>query len=112
MRGSWVMRGAKIVLFVLMAGTVLGFVVKSLWNWLMPLLFGLHAITFWQAIGLLLLSKILLGGFHRHSWHRSAWRDRMRARWEHMTPEEREKFRDGLRSCRPAHHQTATQTNL
>ncbi len=41
-----------------------GFVVMHLWNWLMPVIFGLTTITFWQAVGLFILSKILLSGFH------------------------------------------------
>lgn len=36
-----------------------------LWNWLMPAIFGLSTITFFQALGLLVLSKILFFGFHR-----------------------------------------------
>ena len=40
-----------------------GFVIMWLWNWLMPDLFGLTTITYWQAIGICLLSKILFGGF-------------------------------------------------
>ena len=40
-----------------------GFIIMWLWNYLMPELFGLTEITYWQAIGLFILSKILLGGF-------------------------------------------------
>jgi 4-hydroxybenzoate polyprenyltransferase len=40
-----------------------GQVVMSLWNWLLPELFGLQRVTFWQALGLLVLSRILFGGF-------------------------------------------------
>lgn len=47
------------VLFI----TVFGYVLMYLWNWLMPLIFGLPLITFWQALGICLLSKILFGGF-------------------------------------------------
>jgi uncharacterized membrane protein len=43
--------------------TLFGYVLMYLWNWLMPLIFGLPLITFWQALGLCLLSKILFGGF-------------------------------------------------
>jgi membrane protein required for beta-lactamase induction len=43
--------------------TLLSFVVMRLWNWLTPTLFGWHVITFWQALGVLILSKILFGGF-------------------------------------------------
>jgi hypothetical protein len=46
---------------------VFGIVVKVLWNWLMPVLFGLGRITFWQAFGIVLLAKLLFGGFgHSH----------------------------------------------
>lgn len=43
--------------------TLFGYVIMYLWNWLMPLIFGLTTITFWQAIGLGALSKLLFGGF-------------------------------------------------
>jgi hypothetical protein len=41
---------------------VFGWLVEILWNWVMPPLFGLKAITFWQAFGVLLLAKLLFGG--------------------------------------------------
>jgi len=74
-----------------------GLVVKMLWNAVIPDIFGLPTITYWQAFGLLLLSQILFHG--RHGSHfKSHWRD---FRWKHhlagyvaeMTPEERERFR-------------------
>jgi len=85
-----------------------GEVVMLLWNWLAPALLGLREITFWQAIGLLALCRILFGGFglggggHSNSRRRMEGRirervrERMDERWEQMTPEEREKFRHGL----------------
>jgi len=78
------------------AVTALGFVVMSLWNWLAPAVFGGHAIGFWQALGLLVLTRILFGGFRgRPGGHRHG------TRWEQMTPAEREKLRQGWRSgCR------------
>jgi hypothetical protein len=45
---------------------LLGIVVQWLWNWLMPDIFGLKQITFWQAVGLLFLSKLLFGGLRHH----------------------------------------------
>jgi len=97
MTRHWFLRGLKFVLFAILFLTVFTFVVMSLWNWLMPAVFGWHLLSFWQALGLLILSKILFGGFrggpHRH-WQ---WRRRMMERWEHMTPEEREKFRNTMR---------------
>ena len=64
-----------------------------LWNRLMPVIFGLHAISFWQALGLLVLSKILFGGFRGRPGFGGDWRPRLIERWDSMTPEEREKFR-------------------
>lgn len=98
------LKGLKIILFVLVAATVLGFVTMELWNALLPQIFGWHHITFWQGIGLVVLSRILFGGFHRHSGHRDHWnrqmKHRMKERWEHMSPEDREKFRKGMRCGR------------
>jgi len=93
-------KGIKIVLFIAVAAVVLGFVVRGLWNVLIPPIFGWHVITFWQALGLLVLSKILFGGFHRHVGGRNNWRYRMKERWEQMTPEQREQFRKGMRCHR------------
>ena len=89
-------RGLKFVLFGILAGGIFGFVVMWLWNRLMPNLFGLHVLSFWQALGLLILSKILFSGFHgRHGFSRD-WRMRFIRRWDQMTPEQREAFRAGL----------------
>jgi hypothetical protein len=102
------LKGLRIALFVIVVGFALGFAVKSLWNVLMPPIFGWHVITFWQALGLLVLSKILFGGFHRHNGiQHNRWKQRMKDRWEHMTPEEREKFRNGMRCGRSPFASTA-----
>lgn len=49
------------VIFVALCALVLGLPLMALWNWLMPTLFGLTKITFWQAIGLNILAGILFG---------------------------------------------------
>jgi hypothetical protein len=98
MKRTWWLRGLKLALFVVVALAVVGAVVMALWNWLLPGLFGWPAIDFWQALGLLLLSKILLGGLRGGGARRMYWRARMRERWEQMTEEERERFRQGMRS--------------
>jgi hypothetical protein len=95
MRRNRIARVLKVVLMVAIAVTVFSFVVLQLWNWLTPALFGWHPISFWQALGLLVLCKILFGGFR--GGPRMHWRRRMMERWEQMTPEEREKFREGMR---------------
>src|SRR5512141_2930694 len=97
------MRGRKLLFFVPLA--IVGFaafialggaVVMWLWNWLLPSLFGLPQIGFWQAVGLLALSRILLGGFGFRGSSRGGWR-RHGGHWERMTDEERERFRQGIR---------------
>ena len=77
--------------------TIGGEIVKYLWNWLLPPLFGFRFITFWQALGLLVLSRILFGGFGCAGSNRSNIRRRMAERWERMTPEERERYRQSWR---------------
>lgn len=95
MKARWVKRGVKIAVIGVIAVTVFGFVVMSLWNWLAPV-FGLHSLTFWQALGLLILSKILFGGFRGGPGHAGDWRHRMKDRWEKMTPEQRAQFCHGM----------------
>jgi hypothetical protein len=79
-----------IPLFIFVGGEV----VMHLWNWLLPPLFGWRMLTFWQAVGLLLLCRILFGGLGRHGgpgFHGQRF-DACRK----MTPEEREKFRQAM----------------
>lgn len=100
-RRHWWKRGLGILAFVILAAAVFGWAVSELWNWLMPALFGLGTITFWQALGLFLLGRILFGGF-RGFGHRGHHRHRrMHERWEQMTPEQRESFSRGLKQGCP-----------
>ena len=80
-----------------------GFITMHLWNWLMPLLFHLPEISFWQTIGLMILSRLILGGFggHGHGHGHHHCRRNMHEKWENMTPEEREKFREHIHLHRP-----------
>ena len=81
MKRHWVLRGLKYVLFAALCVTVFSFVVMRLWNWLMPALFGWHLINFWQALVILVLSKIIFGGFRGHPGRHMYWRRRMVERW-------------------------------
>jgi len=96
-RGRWVVKGAAFVALAVVSIAVLSFVVMSLWNWLIPTLFRGAQLAYWQAVGLLLLSRILFGGLRgRGGWH-GHWRERMwRERWASLTPEERERLREKL----------------
>lgn len=101
MRLRWPVMTVKVLVFLTIAIAVFGQAVYHLWNWLMPSLFGAHTITFWQAVGLLALSWMLFGGWRGFGgpggYRRRHWQRRMMERWERMTPEEREKFRAGVR---------------
>jgi hypothetical protein len=92
--------GIKIVAGITFFFLLCGFGTMLLWNWLVPVLFKGPIIVFWQAIGLLALSKILFGGCGR-GWGgrgrcggRGRWRSRMEERLKNMTPEEKEKFKN------------------
>ena len=74
------------LLAVVVVGYIGGELVRLLWNWLMPALFGLREVTFWQALGLLALCRILFGG--RGGGSRSG---------PSMSPEQRERFRRRMR---------------
>jgi hypothetical protein len=91
MRRKWIFLWAPvgIVLFIWLGGEA----VLHLWNWLLPALFGWRVITFWQAVGLLALCRILFGGWGARGGPRSRFRARMNERWEQMTPEERARVR-------------------
>ncbi|MDR3665775.1 MAG: hypothetical protein P4L35_02920 [Ignavibacteriaceae bacterium] len=89
MRKHWIKKAVFIPFIVAAALIVFGGLVMLLWNSILPGLIHVGQITFWQAVGLLILSKILFGGWgHRGS----GWGHR-RHQWMHMSEEEREKFR-------------------
>ncbi len=89
------------VVFAVVFIGLMGYVVMRLWNATLPLIIqGVSAITFWQALALLLLSRLLFGGF-RGPWNkpgfggfnRDQWKNRMAERWQQLTPEQRERMR-------------------
>jgi len=103
MRKRWIWIAPAALLGIILFTYLGGELVRYLWNWLLPGLFGWRQITFWQALGLLLLCRILFGGLGVRGSHRSDMRSRMRRRmaerWEQMTPEEREKARERWSRC-------------
>jgi Ca2+/H+ antiporter, TMEM165/GDT1 family len=81
--------------------TAFGFITMTLWNALLPNILHLPTINFWQAIGLLILSRLLFGGGPWHKGGHHPWKNHMREKWEKMTPEEREQFRQKLHHSHP-----------
>ncbi|WP_400194145.1 hypothetical protein, partial [Hymenobacter sp. B81] len=114
-RNFWLLRGLRFVLFAALCVALAGFVVMALWNWLMPAIFGLPLLSFGQALGLLVLCKILFGGFRggpAGGWKARAqehWRNKMEARMQGMSDEERERFRQKMGRCGPAWARMAEQ---
>jgi len=84
---------------------VMGYVVMFLWNWIMPDLLGLPLLTFWKALGLLLLAKLLFGfggGHDKGHWKgkkESFWKERMKDKMAGMSEEERVKYRAKMSEC-------------
>lgn len=86
-------------LFVVVMTALIGVLVMWLWNWLMPSLFGLPMLTFWQAVGLLVLCRLLvgnigLGGHHHGHGHGcgEGGHNKLRERWERMSPQKRQEI--------------------
>lgn len=89
------------LIFVFIAAAALGWLVMGLWNWILPSLFtNIHPIDYWRALGLLVLCRVLFGGFHGGGWHRHHHMQR----WHQMTDEERKKFKEGLMGFGAWHH--------
>ncbi len=101
-KGIWV---GKILMMIVVGiaiayGVVLG--TMYLWNWLIPELFSGPVITFWQTLGLLVLSKVLFGGFGKKShWgghnHSGPWRPYWKEKLNSMNPEDRERFKQKMK---------------
>jgi hypothetical protein len=82
--------------FIVMLSAIaaLGWIVMSLWNWIIPSVFAnALPIDYFRALGLLVLCRVLFGGFHgRGGWHHH----KHMQRWHKMTDEEKEKFKRGM----------------
>ncbi|MEO8712859.1 MAG: hypothetical protein ABI405_12080 [Parafilimonas sp.] len=91
---------------IIIAGILLiSFIVMQLWNAILPSVLNVHPITYWQAVGILILSKILFGSFGRRNFssREKGWPRGMhwRQKWMNMSDEERAKFREGWKNrCR------------
>ena len=95
MRDKFKKRKLLFIPIFIAAFFLFGAIVMGLWNAILPAVIGVKAISLWQALGILLLSKILFGGFH-HGWRgrhgNSRWME-MKEKFSNMTPEEKEKFK-------------------
>lgn len=95
-------------LFFIAMGAAMTVVVMLLWNWLMPLLFGLTMITFWEALGILILSKILFGGHwgkrgghccHGGGHGHYGWKHKFKNKWQDMSEEDKKTWESRWGNC-------------
>jgi membrane protein required for beta-lactamase induction len=114
MRTYYGFRIGKFVVLGIVAFALFTFVVMLLWNWLIPVIFNGPVLTFWQAAGLLLLSKIIFSGiwkdhkpFHND---RSIWRKKFEEKLNKMSEEDREKFKSRFHG-RWFHHRPFDEKN-
>ena len=108
MRWKWVFIAPLAILGLALFIFIGGEAVMLLWNWLLPPLFGFKELTFWQALGILALCRILFGMGFRGGARRvgrgplsdrviDRVSERLGERWDRMSPEERERLRQRLR---------------
>ncbi|MGB3585456.1 MAG: hypothetical protein WBA23_02895 [Tunicatimonas sp.] len=100
MKRYWILNMITLAALAILA---LSTVVMLLWNWLVPALFNGPSISFGQALGLLILSKVLFSSLKQGRWggdyltRKRAWKNRFEEKWRNMTPEEREKFKSTMK---------------
>lgn len=93
MKRNWMFKAAKIALLAAVFVLVAGVVVMWLWNALVPDIFGVSEITWLQALGLLVLARLLVGGRgHGGPTGRRGWRRRWERKLAKMSPEDRERW--------------------
>jgi len=90
-------KGFFILMMISVALFVLGQVIMYLWNTILVKVTGVQVISFWEAIGLFILSRILFGSFHfnkgRHMKHKMRKGARWKEKWMNMSDEERTEFK-------------------
>ena len=104
----WMFRCIKYMIFGGLAIVLMGWITMLLWNWLLPDLVNVPVISIFQAIGLVVLSRILFGGFggnhykHKHCEGKSM-KDKMKEKWrtkfEGMSEEEKEAYKERMQQC-------------
>ena len=93
--------GVRFAALAMVGAGVVGLIVLALWNWLMPAIFGVSTISFWQALGLFMLCRVLIGGFG-YGGSRGR-RPRIARGWRDLTPEEQQRFRQAMGPRFPDH---------
>jgi hypothetical protein len=91
----------KFIFFPILAAgalALISYIVMLLWNNLLPDILHASTITYWQAMGILVLSKILFGFGGGHGRGGAPWMQHKMERFKNMSPEEQQRFREEMRS--------------
>lgn len=99
----------KVFVIAIAASTVVGFVLMFLWNTIIPEVLGFKTITFWQALGLFILTRLLFGGHFGAFRRRHDLRHELHNRWMKMSPEERQAFFEKGRFHFPSFRERGTE---
>lgn len=92
-KGNWNRRKPLLFLLIPVGIALLVGAVMLLWNAILPAVIGVSVITYWQALGILVLSKILFGGFGRGPSKHRRYKHRMKEKFMNMTDEQKEAFK-------------------
>lgn len=103
MKGKFILYPLLFLLFIAAITSLF----MLLWNWLMPEIFGLQEINFWQSLGLVALSKILFGGVwgkHKCGCHHQgshySWKEKFKSKWQNMSDEDKQKWEEKFGKCK------------
>ncbi len=96
---NWLKKAVGFTLCAIAAIAVLGYIIMLLWNNVLAEVTTVKFINYWQALGLLLLSKLLFGGFNKgFSKKNSMWSSEMKEKWHNMSVEEKDNFKQEWRN--------------
>lgn len=101
MRNRKFSKATKFIFFlpvVALIATLLGYTIMYLWNWILPEVANTGRLNFWQALGLLVLCRLLFGNFNKGRNHFHEKAQKMRSKWQSMNEEERAKFKEEYRN--------------
>lgn len=102
MKKFWLRKGLMFLLFFLAGILLMSALVMLLWNNILYPVLGISLINYPQAIGILVLCKILFGRFGPGgNWRRGGgppWRKNIQQKWAAMTPEQRAEFKEKWRN--------------
>ncbi len=108
----WIKKVAGFTVCAVTIVAMFGYIVMLLWNNVLVEVTPIKPINFWQSLGLLLLSKILFGGFNKGFAQKGKmWSSEMKAKWHNMSTEEKEQFKQQWKNkCNTFKQKSVTPT--